>query len=1063
MKYSRVRENEESQLTHLPPSAKIDAGDQDIIVSLFRSPWPVSIDAICSLSSSSPTKVLNVLEKLNKKKLIYQKKGLPKHTYFVNGLELANYVKRSIMNAEEAHAFLRRIINFCNQSFVDGEEKTLLLAGLYRMVEDSGDGLPHIKNAADLLLASGNREGAISHYNYLLDRLKGGISITRAHAPYLIDSILGKISLMRHDIPFVEQASLLENAQCIAKRYKLWDRFAETTLVLGELHTRTAWYDKTSQCIRDFQSILKHVSDRNLHRVYTYLTCELLMMNGQISQVTQKYDEVVGDLEKFGDNEIALRAIANVGMCYVLSGRFARGMGLIDGVRSKAIILNRPQVIVLADLIAVLCLLEVRKLAEAESRLNRTLSFSDDVITPFGLRGRERFRAFIHLSKKEYAQADECLKRYIEYSRELGQPPVKTPWLFELLDALEKHGFEHEEISYDGELERMLKGNDLHMKGAAYRYRALRNLERHVTSDSVIDDLKQSEKYLKKAGAEIELARTRVDLARIYLQKKDFQRARSCLTSAWAVFSRVDKCLFPKDLLPFMPQEYKTEFMIDRMIAIDRTLGTANELSSFLEQAINLAIDLSMATRGAFFTVEDINKPVLKASRNFDPQSHEEEHTGIVLDIVSRTVVENAEVVVPEQAGRRSIQAKTLFKAGITSQVCMPIKPDQHVLGYLYLDNPVNGEPFSRESLAYLRLLCSRIALGLSNILESNHIRNIGDHYKQEATFYKKQMGITAAIDTIVGVSDGIKRVMDQIHQVAPTGSTVLITGETGTGKELVAKAIHNLSERRDGPFIPINIAAFPVDLVASELFGHEKGAFTGAHEQYRGRFELANGGTLFLDEIGDLPLNVQVKLLRVLDEGIFERLGSSKRISSNFRIVAASNRDLFDEARKGVFREDLYYRLNVFPIYIPPLRDRKEDILPLVHHFIRRFSRKLGKRIGIISNQEMNKLLSYHWPGNVRELEHFIERALILSSGSEISFSGLETITNETLLAALQQSMSLDDVERSHIEKVLTMTRWRVNGPKGAASLLGLKPSTLFFRMKKLGIKRTPARPMSE
>lgn len=1046
--------NNVSRFTHLHPSVKIDVGDQDIIISLFRSPWPVSIDTLCSLSSSSPTKVLNVLEQLKKKKLIYQKKGLPKHTYFVNGLELADYLKRSIMDADESQAVLRRIINFCNQSFVNSEEKTLLLAGLYRMVEDGGDGLPHIKNAADIHLASGNREGAISHYNYLVDHLKGDISITRAHAPYLIDSILGKISLMRHDIPFAEQASLLESAQRIAKRYKLWNRFAQTTLILGELYTRTAGYDKTSQCIRDFKSMLKHVSDRNLHRTYTYLMCELLMMHGQISQVIQKYDEIVGDLERFGDDEVALRAIANVGMCYVLSGRFARGMGLIDGVRSKATILNRPQVIVLADLVAVLCLLEVRKIAEAESLLNRTLSFPDEVITPYGLRGRERFRAFIHLSKKEYAQADECLKRYIEYSRELGQPPVKSPWLFELLDALEKHGFEHEEINYDGELEKMLKGNDLHMKGAAYRYRALRNLERNDAPDNIIHDLRQSEKYLKKAGTEIELARTKVDLARIYLQKKDFQRARSYLTGAWAAFSKVDKSLFPKDLLPFMPQEYKTEFMIDRMIAINMTLGTANEFSSFLEQAINVAIDLSMATRGAFFTVEDNNKPVFKASRNLDHLSHEKRHVSIILDVVSRAILENAEVVVPEKAGRRSIQAKSFFKGDITSQVCMPIKLDQHVLGYLYLDNPVNGEPFSRESLAYLRLLCSRIAVGLFNIKESNHIRDIGNHYRQEATFYKKEMGITAPIDTIVGVSEEIKRVVGQIHQVAPTASTVLVTGETGTGKEVVSKAIHNLSEQRDGPFIPINIATFPVDLVASELFGHEKGAFTGANEQYRGRFELANGGTLFLDEIGDLPLSVQVKLLRVLDEGVFERLGSSKRIRSNFRIVAASNRDLLDEVRRGLFREDLYFRLNVFPISIPPLRDRKEDIPPLVNHFIRQFSRKMGKRIGIISKHEMNKLISYHWPGNVRELEHFIERAVILANGAEINFSGLQTIANEAL-AVHEQSMSLEDVERSHIEKVLTMTHWRVNGPKGAASILGLKPSTLFFRIKKLGIKK--------
>lgn len=1043
---------------HSHTSVQIDSTDQNIIISLFRSSWPISIDTLCSLSSNSPMKVLNVLEELKRKKLIYHKKGFPKHAYFVNGPELAVYLKKSIMDANKFRTVLLKIIDFCKQSFADGEEKTLLLANLYRMIDDSGTGLLHINKAAEILLASGKKDAAISHYDYLLDCLKRGLAVNKTNVPYFVGAILGKASVIKYDISFIERASLLANARDIAKRYRLWEHYAQATLFLGEVYMRTAEHDKTLQCIRDFHATSKHVSNQNLHRLCTYLTCEVLLVYGRISEMIYHYDKIVGDLERFGDDEIALRAIANVGMCSVLNGRFARGMGLIDAVRAKANILGHSQLAAFTEILAAFCLLEVRKPVEAKSRLDRISVFPDGVLTPFGLRALARFKAFIHLSKKEYAQADACLKKHIEYSLEIGWDYVKSPWIFELLDALERRGFFHEEMNCGGEIERMINGRDLYMKGAAHRYRALRNLERQAPLRNIMNDLKQSEKFLEKAGAEIELARTRIDLGRIYLQKKDSKQALSYLTSAWAILSRVDNTLFPEDLLGTMPRGHKIEFMIDRIIRINKTLATAKDLSTFLEQMINAAIDLSMATRGAFFSVEGGGKPMLIVSRNLDPLSYEKGQADLIQEVVARTASEGTEVIMPEQPGRMSLWEKILWKAGIMSQACIPVQLEQYIYGYLYLDNHLNNEPFSRDELAYLRLVCNQIAIGISNVKERDDIKNLKDHYEEEAAFYKKEMGVIAPIDTVVGVSSGIKRVVNQIRQVAPTISTVLITGETGTGKEIAAKAVHNLSERRSGPFISVNIAAFPADLVASELFGHEKGAFTGANEQYRGRFELANGGTLFLDEIGDLPLAIQVKLLRVLEEGTFERLGSSKQIRSNFRIVAASNKDLSDEIKKGAFREDLYYRLNVFPIYIPPLRERKDDILPLAYHFINKFSTKKQKRTTNVSRQEMNKLLSYHWPGNVRELEHFIERALILSNGSEISFSGLEITANEAQLVEQSQLMSLEDVERSHIEKVLTMTHWRVNGSKGAASVLGLKPSTLFFRMKKLGIKRTPA-----
>ena len=317
----------------------------------------------------------------------------------------------------------------------------------------------------------------------------------------------------------------------------------------------------------------------------------------------------------------------------------------------------------------------------------------------------------------------------------------------------------------------------------------------------------------------------------------------------------------------------------------------------------------------------------------------------------------------------------------------------------------------------------------------------------------------------MVGSSGAMRSLIDQIQQVAATDSLVLVLGETGVGKELVAKAIHGLSKRKDGPFIPVNLAALPQELIASELFGHEKGSFTGAVENKKGRFELADGGTIFLDEIGDLAPNVQVKLLRILQEATFERVGGTRQIRSDFRVIAATNKNLAAEVEQGAFRQDLYYRLNVFPINVPPLRERKEDIPDLACHFAERFAKSLGRGLPAILPKEMNKLLGYEWPGNVRELEHFIERAVILSEGRAVVFSGLKqpwgqgaTDGNNGTHGKPNLTDSLVTVEKEHILHVLEATGRRISGPKGAATILGLKESTLRFRMAKLGIVR-PAR----
>jgi transcriptional regulator with GAF, ATPase, and Fis domain len=356
-----------------------------------------------------------------------------------------------------------------------------------------------------------------------------------------------------------------------------------------------------------------------------------------------------------------------------------------------------------------------------------------------------------------------------------------------------------------------------------------------------------------------------------------------------------------------------------------------------------------------------------------------------------------------------------------------------------------------------VRLLCNQIAVGFSHISLLDEMRRLKERFEGEATFYRKEIGASGATKDIIGKSPGITSIVSQIHRVAPTDSSVLITGETGVGKELVAKAVHNGSNRKDGPFIPVNLAALPQELVASELFGHEKGAFTGANDRHKGRFELADGGTIFLDEVGDLPLSVQVRLLRVLQEGTFERLGSAQPIVSDFRIVAATNKDLAKEVKRGRFRQDLFFRLNVFPIVVPPLRERKEDIPLLTTHFMDLFGRKMDKPVHRVRAQELKKLESYDWPGNVRELKHFVEKSLILWEGGDLRFPIPDQAILRTAPEGEEPMIPLHEVERRHIERVLHATRWRVSGPDGAAAILEMKPTTLLYRMQKLGITRPP------
>src|SRR5262245_25329615 len=417
--------------------------------------------------------------------------------------------------------------------------------------------------------------------------------------------------------------------------------------------------------------------------------------------------------------------------------------------------------------------------------------------------------------------------------------------------------------------------------------------------------------------------------------------------------------------------------------------------------------------------------------------------------------------------------ARRVLNEGLKSVLCLPLISHGRPLGTLCVGS-LKEENFPRRDAELLQHVANQIAIAVENALAFGRVVDRANRLTEEKRYLQDEIRAEHNFEEIVGNSPALLEVLAKVEQVAPTDSTVLIWGETGTGKELIARAVHDRSRRKDRPLVKVNCSAISAGLVESELFGHVKGAFTGALDRRIGRFELANGGTIFLDEIGELPSETQVKLLRVLQEREFEPVGGAAPIRVDVRVIAATNRDLLKEVQEKRFREDLYYRLNVFPVRLPPLRERRSDIPQLAMFFLARFGAKFGKAIDSVSRETMNRLLAYPWPGNIRELQNVIERAVVLAQGPVLELDDQLGLVVPPSVAASRSGSpdagsppdapdighagladALDHVERGYITTALTRSQWVIEGPKGAAQLLKLRPNTLRGRMEKLGIKR--------
>jgi formate hydrogenlyase transcriptional activator len=494
------------------------------------------------------------------------------------------------------------------------------------------------------------------------------------------------------------------------------------------------------------------------------------------------------------------------------------------------------------------------------------------------------------------------------------------------------------------------------------------------------------------------------------------------------------------------------------LVAISRELGSSLELEKLLPVILSSIRNIARYDRAVLCLLDDDGKNVhlFGDAKEWEPFVNRDTKIPIEQALSGRAIrTRNVALFTADDLREMEApMAKAMYELGIRSVCSVPLIAGNRIWGALNASSTMENA-FGRSEVEYLQQVANHVAAALQNAHAYGEIAQLRDRLAQEKRYLEHEIRIANRSDDIIGNSPALKRVLEHAATVADTDSTVLITGETGTGKERIARMIHDMSRRKERSFIKVNCAAIPTGLLESELFGHEKGAFTGAVSQKIGRLELADKGTLLLDEVGDIPLELQPKLLRVLQDQEFERLGGTKTIRVDVRLIAATNIDLGRAVEEKEFRSDLFYRLHVFPLHLPALRDRREDIPLLVQHFVEKCSARLHKQIDVIPEEAIQAMTRWKWPGNIRELENFIERSVILSEGNRLS-PPLGELREETSRQPSDSDVTLRDKEREHIVEILRQTRGALSGPSGAAARLGLKRTTLQYKMQRLGISRT-------
>ena len=830
----------------------------------------------------------------------------------------------------------------------------------------------------------------------------------------------------------------------------------KNSLTLLQMHlARNEWLrSRYKSAIRHFhkgRNLAETIDNPRIKNSTAIFSQFFLYWLGRYRDVVKSYEAFVPDIEDFPKENLPLLATLTVGACFAYTGQLSQGLGMLDAIRAKGRSIGNLSVTAVANVAIGQLLMETNRVDESRQYIEQALKEAKESRNLYAHIACLAFLALIHYHTDEHDKTVSTLREAIELGNRSQMPMRHGSVVIELCWAMEQGKLPYTAgLSLNEEINSALEGGNIFMKGVALRYRALNQHFKGLPDKDVIASLHRSIRYLNESGHTLEKAKAQLEMARAYLRLGRIEKAKQWATPAAQVLRGYNDSLIPDDLRPLVSVYSSNLNLLDEILYLGQELVTIRDSRDLLRRIISTVNRITGAERGAIFLPgnEETKGMVLRAAKNLTADDIATAGFVQSMQLIKETCTTGQGRIMDFTKNNASCSADS---CGLRSCICVPMKIRGKVTGVLYHDNRLFFSVFEKRDMDILNYFAAQAAIALDNARAWEALSSMYDQQQREKQYYKDQYLESIHFEEFIGKSPAIHSVFNQIEQVAATDATVLILGETGVGKELVARSLHRRSARKDKPFIRVNCAALPENLITSELFGHEKGAFTGAVSRHIGRFELADGGTLFLDEIGEISMDVQVRLLRVLQSKEYERVGGYQTLRSDFRLIVATNRELGRDVAAGRFRKDLYYRLHVFPIVVMPLRERKEDIPLLAQYFLDLYAAKFNKNVRSITKSDMDKLIAYNWPGNVRELENVIERGVILSKGQIYKLPDLGHYPLGDSVSTVTQTIR--ENERSHILRVLEKTGGKISGPGGAAQILDIHPNTLYSRMKKLGI----------
>ena len=1008
------------------------------VSSLFDGEF--SIDWVEEITKMKASQILSTLEECVKDGLL-SRKG-PGIYVFLDKKKRESFTQK--LDDDQKSRFHRHIVTILMREMPDDATKILKVAEhLLRVSPLDTEECQILLRAGEIYGNSLISEKAIPCFEKVLKELSGKVG--KDDFMFIKSAInFSNIFAARHNIEV--SYSYLREAKKRAKR--IGDSVYEAVIdlhmakyerLMGKFNSALKRFAKAISKLRSFDT--QELKDESI-RFQIYF----LFWQGRFKDVVEVYERSVPDVEKYPVGHFPVVASVVVGHSYAMVGNITHGTGMLDAIHEYCLKKKDYYLAAHASSAIAMIMLSVNYVEEALKYLEIASREAKEGANFWANMIITVMRSYVCYVSGEKEKAVKFLRKFLKHIERMRLNILFYPFLAELMVAIGKGDLPPLfDFSFEKEMAQLKRVKNPFLKGVAYRYLALWEKSRGSDERKIHCLLLLSSKHLEKSGHSIEITKTRLELAKYYVAREEHKKATNVLRSVRKI-PFIDN-IFPDEIRSLLQEVDSAKHVVEEVMDITVEIAR-NTCSGRLFQKLMASLNRVIgAERGGLFVLEEKTKPpklALRTSKNMSIEeinSLEFESTRKVLAEIMET--EQGRIVEIERNGRR------------ISGICVPVIFQGYPLGVLYHENRLFPKAFNENHLKLMTYFSALIGIWLERERTSNALE-FGDLDPTSKQTSASNRGSIYISDGFIGKSPAIKSVMSQVEEVSRTDIPVLLLGETGVGKSLIAKIIHDRSYRKDGPFVTVQCTALTESIITSELFGHEKGAFTGAIARHIGKIERANGGTLFLDEVGDLPLDVQARLLRVLETKEFERVGGRETLRSNFRLIMATNKNLEAEVKEKKFREDLFYRINVFPIYIPPLRERKEDIPLLFQHFLHMYSLRYGKAFQNVPRDIIETLQRYSWPGNIRELENIIQRSIIVSPDSCFQLLPLESFYYKTSEPRI--FLTLKENEKFHILQALTKSNWKIYGHGGAAELLDLKPTTLISRMKKLGIRRPNA-----